>query len=107
MVREGDKECPHQTLVKGVQEPITYSYLILDKNERIVFKNTYTGLDCVQKFLEELIRIEPHLLAVLNRNELINMSYGDEQAFRAATQCHICESALNGDAVRDHSHITG
>lgn len=104
---EDDTVCTHQTLVKAVQEPITYSYLILDRNEKIVFQNTYTGLDCVQKFLAELISIEPELLAVLNRNELLNMGVGDERRFKTAVQCHICETDLDNDRVRDHCHITG
>ncbi len=107
-VKEGDETiCPHQTLVKAVQEPITYSYLILDRNEKIVFNNTYTGEDCVKKFLEELISIEEDLLAVLNANILINMTPNDETVYQAATNCHICEEELDDDKVRDHCHITG
>ena len=30
-----------------------------------------------------------------------------EQEFQAATQCHICNSELGADRVRDHDHLTG
>ena len=107
-VAEDDvSECTHQTLVKAVQEPITCSYLILDRNETIVFKNTFTGEKCVQQFLSELITIESDLLAVLNRNEPINMGLDDEKTFTEAEVCHICDLLLLHDKVRDHCHITG
>lgn len=109
MKLEGDNpECHHQTLVKAVQEPITYSYLIMDKHGEIMFNNTYTGYDCVSKFLEELVSIESDLLAVLNANVLLNMSAADEELFAAATHCHICEEELpDEDRVRDHCHVSG
>ena len=108
MVTEGSNAaCHHKTLTKAVQQPITYSYLILDKNGVIVFNNTYTGRDCVKKFLEELISIEEDLLAVLNANIALNMSAADEELFAAASECHICEKELDGDSVRDHCHVSG
>ena len=104
---QDDIECPHKTLTKAVQEPITYSYLIMDKHGKIMFNNTYTGKDCVQKFLEELVAIESDLAAVLNGNELLNMSSLDEQIFQNATNCHICDTELGIDKVRDHCHVSG
>lgn len=99
--------CHHQTLVKAIQEPITYSYLILDRKGEIVFKNTYTGENCVIEFLNELIAIEKDLLAVLNHNEPINMSDKDKDNFSVSSHCHICETPLEDDKVMDHCHISG
>lgn len=102
-----DTPCYHQTRVKAIQEPITYSYLILDKHEKIIFHNTYSGEDCVKRFLQELISIEEELLAALNNYNLLDMTTADEASFAAATQCHICGAELEGDAVRDHCHVSG
>jgi len=108
MVSEGDNTaCHHQTLTKAVQEPITYSYLIMDKAGSIVYNNTYTGRDCVKRFLEELISIEADLLAVLNANVELNMSAEDEELFATASHCHICDIELEDDRVRDHCHVSG
>lgn len=104
---DDDVECNHQTLVKFVQEPITYSYIILNKHGTIVFKKTYTGDDCVKKFLEELISIETDLLQILNKNEILHMSARDETVFATQTKCHICNLELLEDRVRDHCHISG
>ena len=35
------------------------------------------------------------------------MTQGDWHAFRTAETCHVCDKPLEGDAVRDHCHITG
>jgi hypothetical protein len=109
---KNDAQCQHQTKVMAVQEPITCSYLILDIDEKIVFKNTFTGYDCTQRFLQELLDIEPELQATLSRNMDLNMSVEDEQEFQATTQCHICDKYIwENDPmdfkVRDHCHISG
>ena len=35
------------------------------------------------------------------------MGRGDWRAFRTAETCQVCDKPLEGDAVRDHCHITG
>jgi len=35
------------------------------------------------------------------------MTANDRRAFADATDCHICDEALNNDRVHDHFHITG
>lgn len=61
----------------------------------------------MERFLSELVAIEGDLLAVLNRNEDINMCADDEELFQESEMCHICEEELLQDRVRDHCHITG
>ena len=79
----------------------------MDKAGSIVYNNTYTGRDCVKRFLEELISIEADLLAVLNANVELNMSAEDEELFATASHCHICDIELEDDRVRDHCHVSG
>jgi hypothetical protein len=90
-------ECHHKTLIKAIQVPITCSYLILDADGKIVFNNTFTGLNCTRRFLLELLEIEPILLEVLRQHETLNMSKQDQQQFWKATHCHICDELLLGD----------
>ena len=99
--------CHHKTMVKAVQVPITFSYLILDKDCNIVYMNTMTRPDAARRLLQQLIDIEPELLAVLNRYTKINMSSKDEEKFKQAVNCHICHQELDEQPVRDHCHITG
>ena len=109
-VSENDNvKCPHRTRVKAVQEPITCSYIIVNKHGHVVYTNTFTGLNCTQVFLQELIALEPELLATLSQYETLTMSVLDEQTFQDTTHCHICEESLEDeeDKVRDHCHITG
>ena len=44
-----------------------------------------------------------------NFNKPLQMTKEDEEAFRKATHCHICEKKYKGDdePVRDHCHVTG
>ena len=37
----------------------------------------------------------------------MHMTPEDPKSHVNATDCHVCNKALNGDSVRDHCHITG
>ena len=100
-----DVICKHQSLTKAIQTPITCSYLILDEREKIIAKNTYTGKDCVVKFLKELLAIEQQLLD--NKPVPMHMTKKEERLFLNQTLCHICEKDLDSDKVRDHCHRSG
>jgi hypothetical protein len=99
--------CPHKTSVQAIQKPITVSFLILDWNDNIVYKETYTGDDCVEVFFDKLLTIESQLLEKLKINTPMELSKSDVENFNKAVSCHICETELWGDKVRDHCHITG
>ncbi len=105
--KSNETKCTHKTLTKAIQEPITCSYLIMDKYEKVIFQDTFTDKDCVKRFLEKLIEIEPLLQTTLNQNEAMCMSENEKKQFKNSTHCHICEMLLNEDSVRDHCHITG
>lgn len=124
-----NNNCQHKTIEKNKHVPITYSYLILDVNGTVIREHTYTGLDCMDRFIAELLDIEPSLRSILDRN--VNMIYSDwdKMNFLNANACHICEETFNLFGlvsekihdlttedipleqlvmkVRDHNHITG
>jgi hypothetical protein len=103
------EKCVHATITANKQTPITYSYVIIDSDGVVVYKNTYTGADCIERFLSELLTLEGRLLKKLNENIPMQISLEDQIAFdNNCTHCHICETEIEvGDAVRDHCHLTG
>lgn len=110
----GDK-----SFVVSNQEAGTYSLVILDYEDRIVHKDTYSGSDAAGHFVQHLLDIQPTLEAILNRNVPMHLTSEEELTFQLATHCHICggsltpgEDGVGGiggqrDAVRDHCHLSG
>ena len=104
-------ECRHKTVVDNEQKPITYSYVIVDVDGNVVHQKTYTGIDCVQHFLNELLDIEEQLLENLSANISMTITPQQQSDFMCADICHICEQPLTdaeeNPRVRDHCHMTG
>lgn len=103
-----EKSCPHRTTIEAVQKPIIVSYILIDRDEKIIRQRTFTGYDCVDLFLTDLFEIESELVESLSVNAPLKMSQSDEEKFEKATNCHICKKAFLPEdiPVRDHCHIT-
>ena len=67
----------------------------------------YRGPNAAEHFLEALREEERRIKAVLANPKAMHMTREDWRTHNSATSCHICEKPLDGDAVRDHCHITG
>ena len=67
----------------------------------------YRGGNAVEKFLECLLMEEERTSSILKQVVPMQLSALDEQRFKMATHCHICEEELGTDRVRDHCHLTG
>ena len=50
---------------------------------------------------------EQKIRNVLSQPKAMRMTENDWQAHNEATDCRVCEKPLEGDAVRDHCHISG
>ena len=102
-------DCVHKTVVENEQQPITYSYIIVDNEGSIVHQNTYTGEDCVQHFISELLSLEQELMDNLEVNIPMKISSRQQAIFEKAITCHICEKEFldEEERVRDHCHLSG
>ena len=101
-------KCNHSTQVDAIQKPITVSYLILNTNtNEIMHKRTYTGDDCVEVFLNELLNIESEFIEYFTTIIPMDENPEMEMAYLSQEKCHICEKELADDRVRDHCHMTG
>lgn len=102
------RECQHQTTIASHQIPITYSYVIVEtRTEKIIKKETFSGDNCAISLVNSLLDIEPYLLSAMNAYPELQMTKEDLENFKRDEHCHICESPLNGDKVRDHCHVSG
>jgi len=99
--------CGKKTLDLNKQEPISYSLLVLDKEQNILHKNTYTGLDCMEKFVDEILKIRNQLMIRLDTINPMVITLEQQKEFEEAKICWLCENVLNEDKVRDHDHVTG
>ena len=67
----------------------------------------YRGPNAAEHFLESLQEEERKIKGVLANPQVLRIMRRDWHAFRTAETCHVCDKPLEGDAVRDHCHITG
>ena len=102
--------CQHKTTIHTVQNPVTYSLLIIkSKNNKVIYKKTYSGEDCAENLVRTLLNIEQQLLKRLRKYSgiLPTLTQVEDAIFKNALNCHICEKPLYGDKVLDHCHATG
>lgn len=105
-----DEECKHKTLIESIQEPITYSYIIIETaSNQIIYEDTFSGKHCGKKMLQSLFAIEEELMEKMTRyKEVFKISRKDEKIFKNQHMCHICDKFVAPEEkVRDHCHVTG
>jgi hypothetical protein len=103
------EKCYHKTSIEAVQTAMTYSLVIVNHENRIIHMNTHSSENAAQDFIQELLDIEPTILAMLDEVKPMNLSPSEERQFQRAKVCHICEDFVTEGQVkvRDHDHITG
>ena len=71
----------------------------------------YRGEKAVYKFMENILEEVKYCKKVMKKhfNKPLRMTEENEQEFKKATTCHICDKEYTGKdiRVRDHCHITG
>lgn len=94
--------------------PSGYCYLVVNEaGETCIGPNVYratsaTTDNVVERFLNELLEISRGLYKDMTTERKMNqLSYEQNKMFREAELCFLCETKLNEDRVRHHSHTTG
>ena len=62
----------------------------------------YRGEDCVTHLLNALLEEEKNIFS--QEIKPMDMSSSDQEAFHAATNCHICQKPLKGDKVKNRAY---
>ena len=76
--------------------PLLRHYTIEEKDENVG-----------KVFVEKLESDIKEIYCKFKFKKGMRITQGQEQEFQSETVCHICESLLNGNKVRDHCHLTG
>ena len=105
------RKCVHRSTIHAIQSPVTYSFILInDDSKEIVFKQVYTGDDCIEHLLNYLLDIEDQILKALQRFPVFDkkiMTAKDWKRHKTEKNCHICESPFyKEERVPDHCHAT-
>ena len=90
-----------------------YGYKVVccydDKYSKLA--TTYRGEKAVYKFMEAMLGEVKYCKKIMKKefNKPLRMMKEDEEEFRKANECHICNKKYTNEdiKVRDHCHITG
>jgi len=105
-----DRVCSHRTVVETVQEPITYSMLIIETaTNKVFYKKTYSGEDCASHLIDQLLTLEDRLEQEMTKFPKYYFTREEREMINNADVCHICEKEFydGEDRVGDHCHSTG
>lgn len=92
------------------QEPIAYSFVILDTNNTIIHEKTHSGENATTHFVNHILEQEKRWLKNLFSQEIqIQMSSKEEAFFRAEDKCYMCDTPFSDKVIkcRDHCHFSG
>lgn len=87
------------------QKAISYGVYVSSQHEHILQSRyyTYTGYDCMQKFVELMIIIYDFVKGT-RKMKMIDLPL---DIHRSATHCYICGKLLGEKKIAEHCHITG
>ena len=81
---------------------------ITDSFKTVAFTKTKEDDDVAAIFIEKIAEYTQLIYdKYYRRPKMMFLSPEEEQSFKRAKYCSICEGKLNEDRVRDHCHITG
>ena len=102
--------CVHSfTQTLSSHKPVNYCFIIINRNNEVVFEKIYTGDDAVENFINTLCELEKDLRYVCSLNENMIFTSEDKKRFNEENHCHICKRFITqkSDKVRDHCHASG
>ncbi len=99
------------TRFENIQKPICFSFIIVDKNNKIIYKKNYTGENAADVFLNNLL-LQEKVWISQKLNEIIPMNKlteTEEIMYEISESCYICNKVFTTDdqKVHDHDHSTG
>lgn len=113
------EECTHlrckcdrsYTHITTNQLPITYSFVILDMQSKIIHKKTYSGENAADHFVDHLLNEESEWIKPMFKTfKQMYLSTKQQESFKNATNCYLCKKQFKKDIdikCRDHCHFTG
>ena len=101
-----EQKLGNKTKIYGEHKPISYCFKIVCKDGREYEPIIYKGLDCVEHFIKNIMKVSEKILEEMKENKQIIMTIEQEKEFNKAKKCIYCNKDLKDDRVRDHDHFT-
>ena len=99
------------TRYENIQKPICFSFIIVDKNNEIIYEKNYSGENASDVFLNDLL-IQEKIWISQKLNEIIKMKKltdEEEKSYNLSQLCYMCDNVFTDEdpKVHDHDHSTG
>lgn len=92
--------------------PINYSFVIVDRFDRVLFDRFYTGEDAIEDLLFCLFELKPKIKSMIQSYQEMVLTPEDKTHFEMQKNCYMCKTSFSPYRkaqikVRDHCHVTG
>jgi hypothetical protein len=107
------KECPHKTRVLNEQHAFAYSMIVVDRFNKVVESESYSGEDAAHVCLARLLALErKYLIDGLKEGggapvTAETLAQAGPRPRDPCHPCYLCFKPLDGDVVLDHDHVSG
>lgn len=110
-----NSDCKH-SFTREIHEhkAVNYTFLVVDRDYKVVYQKIYTGEDSAENFIQTLINKEDFFREILTSFQEMDFTDEDRLSFENCDFCYLCSSDFSaesirekGQKVRDHCHITG
>ena len=96
---------------KKLYEHVPYmcSYVLFDREGNTIQEETFIGLDCADKFVEEIVSISRRIKKSLSPGTPMRMKPSERRILMEGNVCYLCEKNIEfpHEKVIDHDHLTG
>ena len=94
-VESENYECPHSfTVVTKSHQPISVSFVIVDRYGKLVHTFKYTGEDVVLHFIKDVLKCEDVLVNTTKFNKYMIFGSKEKYEFDKANVCYICKNNI-------------
>ena len=87
------------------QIPIAVGYYLISPFESKYY--SYFGTDCNEWFVKEMLILEQEANKLFKTKLELQITPEEEESFKLAEECWLCEEPFTEDKVGDHYHLTG
>lgn len=109
------KSCEHSyTHLYHQHKAVSYTFVVVDRDNKVRHQNIYTGVDAAENFLKTLVQLQPYFSEILQSFQEMDFTEEDRLLFEQTKICHLCGGDFSeltiekrGPKVRDHCHVTG
>ena len=93
------------------QEPIAFSFVIVNNQDKIIHEKTFAGENAARVFIYHLNELyEEWLEELFDTSKPMRISSSQQESFDQAENCYLCKKSFQWQGIikcRDHNHFTG